>query len=90
LLQALTSGHLGAASLDVFSTEPLPADHPLWDLPNVVISPHLSGDTEGWSDRLAAQFVELAERWLDGRGLINIVDKQRGYSARNPREDGTG
>jgi phosphoglycerate dehydrogenase-like enzyme len=48
---------------------------------NVVISPHLSGDTEGWTDRLAAQFVDNANRWLTGEELINIVDKQRGYSS---------
>jgi phosphoglycerate dehydrogenase-like enzyme len=81
LLAALRSGRLGAASLDVFSTEPLPEEHPFWAMENVVISPHLSGDTEGWTDRLAAQFVDNANRWLTGEELINIVDKQRGYSS---------
>jgi phosphoglycerate dehydrogenase-like enzyme len=81
LLAALRSGRLSAASLDVFSTEPLPDDHPFWHEPGVLISPHLSGDAIGWHDRLAAQFVEIAERWLAGLDLINIVDKQRGYSA---------
>lgn len=81
LLDALRSGRLGAASLDVFCTEPLPAEHPFWAMENVVISPHLSGDTEGWTDRLAAQFVDIAERWLADRPLINVVDKERGYSA---------
>ncbi|SDT33836.1 D-2-hydroxyacid dehydrogenase [Microlunatus soli] len=81
VLQSLRSGHLGAASLDVFVDEPLADDHPFWDEPGMHISPHLSGDTEGWLDRLATQFVEQADRWLDGRELINIVDKQRGYAA---------
>ncbi|HEY9289898.1 MAG TPA: D-2-hydroxyacid dehydrogenase [Microlunatus sp.] len=81
LLQALRSGPLGAASLDVFDAEPLPDDHPFWDQPNLFISPHMSGDTVGWSQRLADQFVDTAVRWLDGGELINMVDKRRGYSA---------
>lgn len=81
VLQSLRSGRLAAASLDVFTNEPLAQDHPFWDEPGVFISPHLSGDTEGWLDRLADQFVGLADRWLDGRELINLVDKQRGYAA---------
>lgn len=80
LLDALGSGRGITATLDVFGTEPLPDDHPFWDRQDVIISPHLSGDTEGWRDRLAAQFVDLATRWLDGRPLINVVDKELGYS----------
>ncbi len=79
LLDALVSGHLGAASLDVFSTEPLPADSPLWTHPSVVISPHMSGDVVGWRDTLAHQFVENAERWLAGLPLANVVDKRLGF-----------
>ena len=82
LLRELASGRGLSASLDVFTTEPLPDDHPFWDRDDVVISPHLSGDTFGWRDRLASQFVELANRWLGGKPLINIVDKQLGYSER--------
>lgn len=81
VLHAIRSGQLGAASLDVFCTEPLPDDHPFWERPEVVISPHMSGDTIGWHQRLVDQFVRNAQRWLDGQELINIVDKQRGYSA---------
>lgn len=81
VLQALRSGQLGAASLDVFGSEPLPEDHPFWDEPTMFVSPHMSGDTEGWLERLAGQFVDLAERWLDGRELINVVDKARGYGS---------
>jgi phosphoglycerate dehydrogenase-like enzyme len=86
LLAAIRSGRDLVATLDVFENEPLPADHPFWDLPQVVISPHLSGDTVGWRDRLAAQFAEIATRWLDGGELINIVDKQLGYSRRQEQE----
>jgi phosphoglycerate dehydrogenase-like enzyme len=79
LLQSLDAGHLGAASLDVFSTEPLPPDSPLWAHPSVVISPHMSGDFVGWRDALARQFVDNAERWLAGRPLVNVVDKRLGF-----------
>lgn len=79
LLAAVTSGRLDGASLDVFVTEPLPPDSPLWDAPGVVISAHMSGDVVGWRDTLARQFVANAQRWLDGEPLENIVDKQLGY-----------
>lgn len=82
LLRALASGRGLTASLDVFATEPLPDDHPFWDRDDVVISPHLSGDTVGWRDRLAGQFVDLANHWLAGKPLINLVDKHLGYAQR--------
>ena len=74
-----TGGRLDGASLDVFETEPLPADSPLWDAPGVIVSPHMSGDVLGWRDALARQFVDNAQRWLDGRDLRNVVDKRLGY-----------
>jgi phosphoglycerate dehydrogenase-like enzyme len=86
LLEALCSGRGITATLDVFATEPLPDDHPFWARDDVIISPHLAGDTEGWQDRLAAQSVEIAGRWLAGRPLINIVDKERGYSRSDAQE----
>lgn len=79
LVAALTDGHLGGASLDVFVTEPLPSQSPLWDCPGLVISAHLSGDVVGWRDTLARQFVDNALRWLDGADLHNVVDKELGY-----------
>ena len=79
LLAALRAGRVGAASLDVFATEPLPADHPLWDEPGVAISAHMSGDVVGWLDALALQVVDNLERWLDGRPLLNVVDKRLGF-----------
>ncbi len=79
LLAALAEGRMAAAALDVFATEPLPADHPLWDAPGVVVSPHLSGDVVGWRDTLARQFADNALRWLAGQPLFNVVDKRRGY-----------
>lgn len=79
LLAALRRGALDGATLDVFATEPLPPDSPVWDAPGVVVSPHMSGDVVGWRDTLARQFVDNAQRWLDGQPLRNVVDKQRGY-----------
>ncbi|MCW2756407.1 MAG: 2-hydroxyacid dehydrogenase [Nocardioidaceae bacterium] len=79
LVRALQDGGIAAASLDVFAAEPLPGDSPLWSMPNVVVTPHMSGDASGWIDTLALQFVENAERWLDGRELFNVVDKRLGF-----------
>lgn len=79
LLAALRSGRVGAASLDVFATEPLPPDHPLWDEERVAISAHMSGDVVGWVDALERQLVDNLERWLDGRPLLNVVDKRLGF-----------
>ncbi|MGW1585992.1 D-2-hydroxyacid dehydrogenase [Streptomyces sp. NPDC002386] len=79
LAQALRRRWIAGAALDVFTAEPLPADSPLWGLPGLVVSPHMSGDTVGWRDELGSQFVELYERWAAGRSLLNVVDKKRGY-----------
>lgn len=83
LVRALQEGEIGFASLDVFAEEPLPQDSPLWDLENVLISAHMSGDVVGWSAALAEQFLENAERWLAGEPLRNIVDKDKGYVPRH-------
>ncbi|MEU0965542.1 D-2-hydroxyacid dehydrogenase [Streptomyces sp. NPDC005917] len=79
LVRALTRRWIAAAALDVFTTEPLPADSPLWGVPGLIVSPHMSGDTIGWRDELGTQFVELYDRWAAGRSLLNVVDKKRGY-----------
>ncbi|EMY35061.1 D-isomer specific 2-hydroxyacid dehydrogenase [Arthrobacter crystallopoietes BAB-32] len=79
LIDALRSGRIAAASLDVFEQEPLPADHPFWQMENVHISAHMSGDVVGWRDALADQFLANLDRWLAGEPLANQVDKQRGY-----------
>ncbi|MET7452519.1 D-2-hydroxyacid dehydrogenase [Streptomyces sp. NPDC005574] len=79
LVDALTRRWIAGAALDVFATEPLPPDSPLWQVPNLLVSPHMSGDTVGWRDELGAQFVDFYDRWEAGRPLPNTVDKQRGY-----------
>lgn len=84
LAEALRRRWIAGAALDVFQEEPLDRDSPLWDVPGLVVSPHMSGDTAGWRDRLAEQFVSMYERWAAGEPLPNIVDIQRGYV---PSED---
>lgn len=79
LVHALREGALGGAALDVFEDEPLPDDSPLWNLPNVIVSPHMSGDFAGWREALVELFVENLERYVTGRPLKNVVDKERGY-----------
>ncbi|MDH2390520.1 MULTISPECIES: D-2-hydroxyacid dehydrogenase [Streptomyces] len=79
LVAALKERRLAGAALDVFETEPLPPDSELWDVPGLLVSPHMSGDTVGWRDRLGEQFVELFELWEAGKPLPNVVDKKRGY-----------
>ncbi|MFD3786172.1 D-2-hydroxyacid dehydrogenase [Streptomyces cyaneofuscatus] len=79
LVQALNRRWLAGAALDVFDAEPLREESPLWDVPGLLVSPHLSGDTVGWRDRLGEQFVAMYELWAYGSPLPNVVDKQRGY-----------
>ena len=76
---ALREGRLAGAALDVFEREPLPAESPLWELPNVIVSPHLAGDFAGFREAIVELFVQNLERYLTGLPLENVVDKQRGY-----------
>jgi phosphoglycerate dehydrogenase-like enzyme len=79
LVTALREGRIAGAALDVFETEPLPSDSPLWTLKNVLVSPHMSGDFVGWRNTLVEVFADNFERWHTGRPLRNVVDKQLGY-----------
>lgn len=79
LIGALRGGSLGGAALDVFDTEPLPSDSPLWTMENVLISPHMSGDFVGWRNTLVEVFADNFRRWRAGEPLRNVVDKQLGY-----------
>ncbi|MFJ7997347.1 D-2-hydroxyacid dehydrogenase [Streptomyces sp. NPDC096310] len=79
LVAAVSKRWIAGAALDVFQREPLDPGSPLWDVPGLIVSPHMSGDTVGWRDRLGAQFVELYELWVAGKPLPNVVDKKRGY-----------
>ena len=83
LAEALRAGRLAGAALDVVSPEPLPADDPLWDVPNLIISPHMSGDHKGWRDEAVAIFERNLERWRSGEPLLNVIDKHLGYAPRD-------
>lgn len=79
LVQALESGRIEGAVLDVFATEPLPKDHPLWTLDNVVITPHYSYASPRNTERLASLFAENLKRYCSGLPLLNEVNMARGY-----------
>lgn len=77
LLAALDGGHLSHAVLDVFNTEPLPAEHPLWQRPNVTITPHIAGITP--PEAAVTAFLANYRRFVNGEPLNGVVDPQRGY-----------
>jgi phosphoglycerate dehydrogenase-like enzyme len=79
LANALQSGTIRAAALDVFETEPLPPESHLWDLENLFITPHTAALTDKLWDRHFARIVENLKRYIDGRTLLGEVDKQKGY-----------
>lgn len=79
LANALRSGHLHGAGCDAFTTEPLPADSPLWELENMIISPHCAGTVHDYLDRALSIFVENLQRRSAGRPMKNLVDKRLGY-----------
>ncbi len=79
LVDALRGGRIGGAALDVFAGEPLPADSPFWEMENVIVSPHMSGDVRESVNDLVAQFVDNLGRFRRGEPLNNVVDKSRGY-----------
>ena len=73
LFEALANKHLAGAYLDVFETEPLPQTSPLWDMPNVIVTPHASDNVNDWTHRCTAVFVENLLRWNRGATLRNLV-----------------
>ena len=79
LIHALHAGWIGGAGLDVFEKEPLPADSPLWDMENVIITPHYSGRTPRYDERAMSIFLDNLQRYRTGQPLRNVVDKQAGY-----------
>ena len=79
LVEALKSGHLGGAALDVFTHEPLEPGSPYWDLPNVIVTPHTSGTIPDYWTPLVELFSENLRRFEAGRPLLNVVDKEAGY-----------
>jgi len=79
LIAALSSGRLAGAGLDVVDPEPLPANSPLWHLPNVIITPHVSADTQVSAEQRNFVLVENLRRYNAGEPMISVVDIERGY-----------
>lgn len=81
LLELMAGGHLSGAALDVFQTEPLPPESPLWDCPRILITPHVAGNmTLGYTvDRIVALFLENFERYCEGKPLLRVVEREKGY-----------
>ena len=79
LIEALSNGTLRGAASDVFSEEPLPADSPYWDLPNLIISPHNADQTVDFRHRAVRAFTENCKLFLKGEDFDSVVDLSRGY-----------
>lgn len=79
LLNALEEKKIAGAGLDVFATEPLPSESRLWDMENVIVSPHMSGNMDDYIERATDLFVKNLERYLAGKRMLTVVDKKKGY-----------
>jgi D-2-hydroxyacid dehydrogenase (NADP+) len=79
LISALKDRKIAGAALDVYPEEPLPPESPLWKLPNVILTPHISGNTRHYQERAVELFVENLRRYLTGLPLHNLIDPARGY-----------
>lgn len=79
LITALETGQIAGAALDVFEEEPLPESSPLWAFENVIISPHISGNSQRYHERVAALFAENLQRYTERRPLLNKLDREAGY-----------
>ena len=79
LLAALENGQIAGAGLDVTPQEPLPDDHPLWRMPNVIVTPHTAGGSPNRQDRTVNLFCENLRRFRKGEDMLSVIDKQKGY-----------
>jgi D-3-phosphoglycerate dehydrogenase len=82
LVAALESGRLAGAGLDVTEQEPLPNSSRLWELPSVIITPHVGGQSARRADNMTNFFCENLRRYLAGQPLLNVVDKRLGFPVR--------
>ena len=79
LIQALKTRQIAGAALDVFEEEPLPKESPLWELPNVILSPHIAGISRNFNEETLTLFIENLNRYMAGLPLYNQVDVEKGY-----------
>ncbi len=79
LVKALDEKRLAGAGVDVTDPEPLPRAHPLWRFENVIITPHIAGRSDQDEARMTGTIKENVRRFVAGKPLINVVDKQKGY-----------
>ena len=79
LIEALRSGHVGGAGLDVFAEEPLPQESPLWEMPNVLVSPHSGSTSDRENSRITELFCENLRRFLTNKPLLNVLDTKKFY-----------
>ncbi len=79
LVEALVRGRIAGAALDVTAIEPLPDDSPLWSMPEVIVSPHMSGDFVGYQDVVVSAFIDNFRRFRARQPLLNVVDKASGF-----------
>ncbi len=84
LINALEQNTIAGAMLDVFNTEPMKQNDPLWDAPNLLASPHMSGDYQGYVADVVNQFKDNLEKYMAGQPLLNIVDKSLGFVPSSP------
>lgn len=79
LMEALKTGQIGGAGLDVTPKEPLPDDHPFWRMDNVILTPHVAGGSPRRMDRMVDLFCENMQRLLEGEPMLSVIDKKKGY-----------
>jgi len=79
LIRALREGWIAGAALDVFEQEPLAADSPVWDVPNLLVCPHMGSDTPRYTERMTEVLYDNLLRYAEGRPLRNVVDPEEGY-----------
>lgn len=79
LIECLRGKRIRGAALDVVTVEPLPIDSPIWELENVILSPHTADHTQTWKDDTMRFYIENVRRYAEGQELLNICDKQAGY-----------
>ena len=84
LISALEQNTIAGAMLDVFNTEPMKQNDPLWDAPNLLASPHMSGEYQGYVADVVNQFKDNLEKYMAGQPLLNIVDKSLGFVPSSP------